>query len=224
MTQIYRTLGKRVLDLAIVMPVLVLLSPVFALIALSVRLTMGPPVLFRQKRPGLCGRPFTLFKFRTMGDLRDIKGDLLPDSERLTPLGKFLRRASLDELPELFNVLSGDMSLVGPRPLLLQYLDRYTAEQARRHNVRPGITGVAQLSGRQTIPFSHRLDLDIWYVDHCSFLLDLRILLRTFPSVLAMGGVIPGQDVSVVDDLGLYREEEGLHIVTGVEKHDPPRR
>jgi len=160
-------------------------------------------VLFRQQRPGLHGQPFTPYKFRTMTDARDAQGNLLPDAERLTPLGRFLRSTSLDELPELVNVLKGEMSLVGPRPLLMAYLDRYTPEQNRRHEVRPGITGWSQINGRQGIPFSKRLELDCWYVDHQSFLLDLRILLLTIPQVFRAQGVILGQKVEEVDDLNL---------------------
>jgi len=160
-------------------------------------------VLFRQQRPGLGGRPFAIYKFRTMTDARDQQGQLLPDAERLTPFGRFLRSTSLDELPELWNVLQGDMSLVGPRPLLMQYLSRYTPEQARRHEVRPGITGWAQVNGRQTILFSKRLELDIWYVDHVSLSLDLKIILLTIPRAIASHGVVLGQEVTEVDDLGL---------------------
>jgi lipopolysaccharide/colanic/teichoic acid biosynthesis glycosyltransferase len=143
--------------------------------ALLVRLKLGPPVLFRQERPGLNGRPFTIYKFRTMTDEHDAEGHLLPDARRLTKFGRCLRSTSLDELPELFNVLKGEMSLVGPRPLLMHYLERYTPEQARRHEVRPGITGWAQINGRQTIYFSKRLELDVWYVDHVRLGLDLKI-------------------------------------------------
>jgi lipopolysaccharide/colanic/teichoic acid biosynthesis glycosyltransferase len=168
---------------------LILLSPVIAAIAVAVRLGMGRPVLFRQRRPGLHARPFTIYKFRTMRELRDPKGELLPDGDRLTPLGEALRSASVDELPELWNVLRGDMSLVGPRPLLMRYLDRYSAEQARRHEVRPGITGLAQVSGRNGIDWERKLALDVWYVDHRSFRLDLKILLRTAGLVLRRVGI-----------------------------------
>ncbi len=147
----YCRYGKRALDLALTIPALIVLSPVLLLIALSVRLTLGAPILFRQVRPGLHGKPFTLYKFRTMTDARDAQGNLLPDAERLTRFGRFLRATSLDELPELFNVLRGEMSLVGPRPLLMQYLDRYTSEQARRHEAKPGITGWAQVNGRNAL-------------------------------------------------------------------------
>jgi len=196
-------LGKRLFDLAVTIPALIVLSPLLLVIALLVRWKLGAPVLFRQQRPGLHGQPFTPYKFRTMTDARDAQGNLLPDAERLTPLGRFLRSTSLDELPELVNVLKGEMSLVGPRPLLMAYLDRYTPEQNRRHEVRPGITGWSQINGRQGIPFSKRLELDCWYVDHQSFLLDLRILLLTIPQVFRAQGVILGQKVEEVDDLNL---------------------
>jgi lipopolysaccharide/colanic/teichoic acid biosynthesis glycosyltransferase len=154
-----------------------------------VRLRLGAPVFFRQQRPGLHGRPFTILKFRTMRDAVDAGGSPLPDAERLTRLGKFLRSTSLDELPELLNVLGGDMSLVGPRPLLMQYLERYTPEQARRHEVRPGITGWAQVNGRNAITWERKFELDVWYVDHRSFLLDLRILARTLAGVVRREGI-----------------------------------
>lgn len=174
-----------------------------ALVAVLVRINLGSPVLFRQTRPGFRGNLFMMYKFRTMNDKRDSDGRLLPDTERLTPFGRFLRSTSLDELPELFNVLRGEMSLVGPRPLLREYLDRYTPEQARRHEVRPGITGWAQVNGRQNIKFSKRLEYDVWYVDHQSFVLDLKILLLTILRVMQREGVKSGQDVQEVDDLGL---------------------
>ncbi len=191
---LYRKWGKRLLDLALTFPALVLLSPILAFIALLVRLTLGAPVLFRQQRPGLHGKPFTLYKFRTMTDARDAQGNLLPDAERLTVFGRFLRSTSLDELPELWNVLRGDMSLVGPRPLLMQYLDRYTPEQARRHEVRPGITGWAQVNGRNAITWEQKFGLDVWYVDHVSLWLDLKIIALTVWKILKREGISqPGQ-------------------------------
>ena len=160
-----------------------------ALIALAVRLRLGAPVLFRQVRPGLHAEPFTLIKFRTMTAARDVDGHLLPDDHRLTPLGRFLRRASLDELPELWNVLRGEMSLVGPRPLLMQYLERYTPQQARRHEVPPGLTGWAQVNGRNALSWEEKFDLDVWYVDHVSWGLDVRIIWMTLWQVLRREGV-----------------------------------
>lgn len=207
---IYRKLGKRLLDLVITILVLIPLAPVMLLVAILVRLKLGSPVIFRQQRPGLHGKPFTIYKFRTMTQALDTQGNLLPDSERLTPLGRFLRKTSLDELPELFNVLRGDMSLVGPRPLLMAYLVRYTPEQNRRHEVLPGITGWSQTNGRQGLPFSKRLELDCWYVDHQSFWLDLRTLLMTIPKVFLSQGVILGQNVEDVDDLNLLHS----HVFT----------
>lgn len=168
---------------------LALLSPVLAATALAVRLRLGSPVLFRQERPGLHGRPFMMYKFRTMRDGVDAAGDPLPDEARLTPLGRFLRSTSLDELPELWSVLRGEMSLVGPRPLLVEYLPLYTPEQARRHEVRPGITGWAQVNGRNAISWEEKFRYDVWYVDHRSLLLDLRILLLTLKKVFWREGI-----------------------------------
>jgi sugar transferase EpsL len=168
---------------------LLLLAPLLALLAIGIRLSLGPPVLFRQTRPGLMGRPFELIKFRTMTDARTPNGCLLADHERLLPLGRRLRSWSVDELPELWNVLRGDISLVGPRPLLMQYLQRYTPEQARRHEVRPGITGWAQVNGRNAISWEEKLRLDVWYVDNCSFGLDMKILALTVWQVIARRGI-----------------------------------
>lgn len=180
---------KRLLDFVVALLALVLLSPLLFLLAVWIRLTMGSPVLFRQTRPGLHGRPFAMYKFRTMADARDPEGNLLPDEQRLTRFGRFLRSTSLDELPELINVLKGEMSLVGPRPLLMKYLDRYTPEQFRRHEVRPGITGWAQINGRNAIPWEEKFKLDIWYVDHQSLWLDLKILLLTLLKVFRREGI-----------------------------------
>ncbi|MDP9349427.1 MAG: sugar transferase [Gemmatimonadota bacterium] len=180
---------KRVVDVLGSGAGLVVLSPVLAGVALAVRLSLGTPVLFRQVRPGRGGRPFTMYKFRTMRDARDARGEPLPDAERLTAVGRFIRSTSLDELPELVNVLRGDMSLVGPRPLLLEYLPLYTAEQARRHEVRPGITGWAQVNGRNALSWEEKFELDVWYVEHRSFWLDLKILLLTVVKVFAREGV-----------------------------------
>lgn len=182
-------MAKRLFDLAVVVPGIVLLTPVFLLLAILVRGTLGAPVFFRQERPGLKGRPFFLIKFRTMSDARDAAGNLLPDSERLTAFGRFLRATSLDELPELFNVLNGEMSMVGPRPLLMEYLPLYSPTQARRHEVRPGITGWAQVRGRNTLSWEDKFALDVWYVDNRSFLLDLKILWMTFWAVVKREGI-----------------------------------
>lgn len=185
----YRRLGKRVLDLIVTAAALLLLAALLALLALLIRLRLGPPVLFRQPRAGWRGKPFTLYKFRTMNGASDVQGHLLPDAERLTPLGRFLRSTSLDELPEFYNVLKGDMSLVGPRPLLLKYLDRYTPEQARRHEIRPGITGWAQINGRNGISWEQKFILDGWYVDHVSFGLDLKIIVLTAWKIFQREGI-----------------------------------
>ncbi len=180
---------KRVFDVVVSATALIVLAPVMGLIALAVWRTMGRPVLFRQVRPGLHGKPFVMYKFRTMRDLRDAEGKLLPDEARLTPFGRWLRSTSLDELPELLNVLRGEMSLVGPRPLLMEYLDRYTPEQARRHEVKPGITGWAQIHGRNNLSWDERFKLDVWYVDNWSLWLDLKILWRTLWMVLRREGI-----------------------------------
>ena len=182
-------LAKRRSDLALALLVLAIAAIPMVVIGLAIVVTMGTPVILRQRRPGLGGRPFTLYKFRTMSHARDAAGRLLPDENRLTPLGRLLRRSSLDELPELVNVLRGEMSLVGPRPLLPQYLDRYTAEQARRHEVRPGITGWAQVNGRNALTWEDKFVLDVWYVDHRSFALDLRIVWMTLTQVMSGRGV-----------------------------------
>jgi len=185
----YIRFGKRAFDFAAALCGLIVLSPVLAIVALLVRVKLGAPVFFRQQRPGLRGEPFMLLKFRTMTDARDASGNLSPDHERLTKFGRFLRSSSFDELPELFNVLRGDMSLVGPRPLLMHYLARYSPEQARRHEARPGITGWAQINGRNALSWEDRFRLDIWYVDHASLRLDLLILFRTIFKVAAREGI-----------------------------------
>jgi lipopolysaccharide/colanic/teichoic acid biosynthesis glycosyltransferase len=185
----YLTYLKRSSDMILSALGLLVLSPLLLLVALLVRGKLGSPAVFAQVRPGLHGRLFTLYKFRTMTDERDERGNLLPDEVRLTSFGQFLRSTSLDELPELWNVLRGDMSLVGPRPLLVRYLDRYTPEQARRHEVRPGITGWAQINGRNALSWEEKFALDVWYVDHGSFSLDVRILCLTFARVLRRQGI-----------------------------------
>ena len=185
---------KRLLDVLGASVAIVLLSPVLLAVAVAVRLRLGSPILFRQTRPGLGGRPFVLYKFRTMRDGCGANGETLPDAQRLTRFGRFLRSTSLDELPELLNVLRGDMSLVGPRPLLMEYLPLYSAEQARRHAVRPGITGWAQVNGRNAVAWPERFALDVWYVDHVGFWLDVRILFRTVRGVVRREGISePGE-------------------------------
>jgi len=188
---------KRGLDIGLAATALVLAAPVLLLVAIAVRVNLGGPVLFRQQRPGLHGRPFTMVKFRTMRDALGRDGRPLPDADRLTPFGTLLRSTSLDELPELWNVVRGDMSLVGPRPLLMEYLDRYTPEQARRHEVRPGVTGWAQVNGRNAVSWEERFRLDVWYVEHRSLRLDLRILLRTLALVLRRTGVSAQGDATM---------------------------
>ncbi len=200
--------SKRLFDLALTIPGLILISPLLAVIALLVWWRHGTPLLFRQVRPGYQGEPFTLYKFRTMTDARDAQGNLLPDAERLTTLGRLLRSLSLDELPELLNVLRGEMSLVGPRPLLMQYLERYTPEQARRHQVLPGITGWAQVNGRNALTWEDRFRLDVWYVDHWSLWLDVKILLITFWKVLTREGISQPGHATAEEFMGSPRPED----------------
>lgn len=183
---------KRLFDIALSLFLLAVCAPLLALTALSVRLAMGSPVLLRQIRPGLNGRPFTFLKFRSMTDARDAEGNLLPDERRLTPFGRLLRRSSLDELPQLVNVLRGDMSVVGPRPLLMEYLPLYSARQARRHEVRPGITGWAQVNGRNAISWEEKFEYDVWYVEHQSFALDMRILFMTLAQLFRRSDISHG--------------------------------
>ena len=185
----YHRGGKRVLDVLLTIPVLLVLSPVLVVAAVLVRMQLGAPVLFRQQRPGRYGEPFTIYKFRTMTDARNSQRNLLSDADRLTPFGRFLRATSLDELPELYNILLGDMSLVGPRPLLMEYLSLYTPEQMRRHEVKPGITGWAQVNGRNDISWKEKIALDTWYVENQSLGLDINILWRTIIKVLKREGI-----------------------------------
>lgn len=193
---------KRVIDVVVSGAVLIITVPVQAVIAILVDRRLGRPVLFRQQRPGRAGRPFTLIKFRTMRDVDEASG-LVSDAERLTPLGVALRSTSLDELPTLWNVLRGDMSLVGPRPLLMQYVDRYTPEQARRHEVRPGITGLAQVSGRNLLSWDEKFAADVEYVDRRSIALDVQILLRTLRAVVRRQGVAAEGDVTMPEFIGV---------------------
>lgn len=204
---------RRLIDLTGASILSVLLAPVLAGLALAIRLSMGRPILFRQQRPGYKGEPFEVYKFRTMRDAVDGDGEPLPDEERLTRVGIFMRQLSLDELPQLWNILKGDMSFIGPRPLLMEFLKWYTPEQMRRHEVKPGVTGWAQVQGRHDIPFSKRLALDVWYVDNRSMGLDLKIVGLTFLKVLSMRGAQPAQTDAEVDDVGLHdavRRERGL--------------
>jgi sugar transferase EpsL len=180
---------KKLFDIICAFFLLMALSPLMILLTIIVRMKIGTPVLFRQARPGLYGKPFQLYKFRTMTEDRDNKGQILPDDRRLTSFGRFLRSTSLDELPELFNVLIGDMSLVGPRPLLMQYLERYTTEQARRHEVQPGITGWAQVNGRNALTWEEKFKLDVWYIDNRSLWLDIKIILMTVYKVFQREGI-----------------------------------
>jgi sugar transferase EpsL len=190
-------MAKRLFDLFVSGLALITLFPVLAVTAIAVRVFLGSPVLFRQARPGLDGKVFEMAKFRTMTDARDAAGALLPDAMRLTHFGRFLRSSSLDELPELWNVLKGDMSLVGPRPLLVEYLDRYTPEQRRRHDVRPGITGWAQVSGRNALSWEEKFACDIWYVDNRSFALDLKIIAMTVWKLIAREGISHGNEATM---------------------------
>ena len=205
MSAVYRQAGKRVFDIALVSLTAPIWLAVVAVVAVIVWIRIGTPVLFRHVRPGRDGRLFTLVKFRTMTDARDDRGDLLPDHVRLTAWGRLLRACSLDELPELWNVLRGEMSLVGPRPLLVEYLDRYTAEQARRHEVAPGITGLAQVNGRNALGWDQRFVLDVRYVDTCSFGLDIRILLKTISNVVARRGITQPGHATAQEFIGSTR-------------------
>ena len=204
---------RRLFDLTGASVLSVLLSPILAGLAVAIRLTMGSPVFFRQQRPGYRGEPFEVYKFRTMKEAANAEGNLLPDEERLTRLGIFMRQLSLDELPQLWNILRGDMSFIGPRPLLMEFLKWYSPEQMRRHDVKPGVTGWAQVQGRHDIPFSKRLALDVWYVDNRSLRVDLKIVGLTLLKVLSMRGAQPAQTDAEVDDVGLHdavRRERGM--------------
>src|SRR5688572_29275971 len=200
--------AKRIFDIVVASAAVAVLGVAMGVIAIVVRMRMGSPILHRSVRPGLDGRPFTMLKFRTMRGVTGIDGELLPDRDRITTLGRILRRTSLDELPELFNVLRGEMSLVGPRPLLMSYLPLYSAEQARRHDVRPGMTGWAQINGRNSLDWDRKLELDVWYVDHRSLALDVRILWRTVGKVLRRDGMSAEGDLDVPPFAGSVRREE----------------
>jgi lipopolysaccharide/colanic/teichoic acid biosynthesis glycosyltransferase len=200
---------KRVLDAAVAFSALVLLSPLLIVLAAAVRLAMGSPVLFRQERAGLRGKPFRIVKFRTMRDARDASGAPLPDAQRLTSLGKVMRSLSLDELPEFYNVLKGEMSMVGPRPLPLEYLGRYSPEQARRHEAKPGVTGWAQIHGRNAVSWTERFRLDVWYVDHRTLWLDLQILWKTVALVARRDGISEKGGVTMTEFRGVEPAKPG---------------
>ncbi len=199
---------KRLLDILIASIALLLLSPLYAFVAYKVKKNLGSPVLFRQVRPGLHGNPFEMIKFRTMRDAVDAQGNSLPDSERLTPFGKMLRATSLDEMPELWNVIKGDMSVVGPRPLLMEYLPLYSPEQAKRHNVRPGMTGHAQVNGRNAIGWDEKFKLDTWYVDNQSTLLDFKIMFQTVHKVLAKDDISADGEATMSKFTGSQSEQK----------------
>lgn len=201
---------KRLLDIIIASIALILLSPLYALVAYKVKKNLGSPVLFRQVRPGLHGKPFEMIKFRTMKDAVDEQGNPLPDSERLTPFGQMLRSTSLDEMPELWNVIKGDMSIVGPRPLLMEYLPLYSPEQAKRHNVRPGMTGHAQVNGRNSIGWEEKFKLDTWYVENQSTLLDFKIMFKTVHKVLAKDDISAEGEATMTKFTGT-KMDDNLH-------------
>ncbi|WP_436863198.1 sugar transferase [Acinetobacter haemolyticus] len=199
---------KRLLDIVIALLALILLSPILLIVAYLVRTRLGSPVLFRQIRPGLHGKPFEMVKFRTMTDERDVEGNLLPNEVRLTKFGKMLRSTSLDELPELWNVIKGDMSIVGPRPLLMDYLPLYNAEQAKRNNVRPGMTGHAQVNGRNAISWEKKFELDTWYVENQSLWLDFKIMLLTVKKVLIKEGINQSEEVTMTRFTGNKQDDQ----------------
>lgn len=207
---IYERYFKRPLDIILSLIAIIVLSPLMLIIAVLVRIYLGSPVIFKQQRPGLNEKIFTMYKFRTMTDERDENGELLPDSERLTKFGKFLRSTSLDELPELFNILKGDMSIVGPRPLLVEYLPLYNEHQKRRHKVRPGLSGLAQVSGRNAISWEERFDLDVEYVDNVSFLLDIKIIFLTLKKVILREGINSNTSVTMEPFRGSEKESVEL--------------
>ena len=199
---------KRLLDIIIATIALILLSPLYAFVAYKVKKNLGSPVLFRQVRPGLNGKPFEMIKFRTMKDAVDAQGNPLPDSERLTPFGKMLRSTSLDEMPELWNVIKGDMSVVGPRPLLMEYLPLYNEEQAKRHNVRPGMTGHAQVNGRNAISWEEKFKLDTWYVENQSTILDFKIMLKTVQKVIAKDDISAEGEATMTRFIGSKHKDK----------------
>lgn len=199
---------KRIIDIIGALVGLIVSSPIMLIVSLIIYLTMGRPVFFKQLRPGMNGKPFVIYKFRTMLDLKDKDGNLLPDEKRITAIGRFLRSTTLDELPEFWNVLKGDMSLVGPRPLLMEYLPRYTPEQARRHNVKPGMTGWAQVNGRNAITWEEKFKLDVWYVDNWNIPLDLKIIFLTILKVFKREGVSAEGYATMPEFVGSKNMEE----------------
>ena len=199
---------KRLFDIIIASIALILLSPLYAIVFYKVKKNLGSPVLFRQVRPGLHGKPFEMIKFRTMKDAVDEQGNPLPDSERLTPFGRMLRSSSLDEMPELWNVIKGDMSIVGPRPLLMEYLPLYSPEQAKRHLVRPGMTGYAQVNGRNAISWEEKFKLDTWYVENQSVWLDFKIMLKTVKKVLAKDDINEAGEVTMTKFTGTKSDQQ----------------
>ncbi|NJD04475.1 MAG: sugar transferase [Ruminiclostridium sp.] len=207
---IYRNYIKRIIDFALSLIVLILLSPILLGVAIFVRIKLGRPIIFKQKRPGLYEKSFIMFKFRTMTAERDENGELLPDCMRLTKFGRFLRSTSLDELPELWNIVRGDMSIVGPRPLLIQYLPLYNEHQKRRHEVRPGLSGLAQVNGRNTISWEEKFDLDVQYVDNVSFIYDCKIILLTIKKVFKKEGISSYTSATMEPFNGASRERVGL--------------
>lgn len=210
---IYAKYIKRILDIILSLSAVIILSPILLLLFILVRIKLGSPVLFKQERPGRKEKIFTLCKFRTMTDKRDENGELLPDEVRLTKFGKLLRSTSLDELPELFNILKGDMSIIGPRPLLVRYLPWYTEEERHRHDVRPGLTGLAQVNGRNALGWEDRFRYDLEYVNHCSFVMDIKIIMMTVGKVLKRSGTLSGAE-QTVEDFDIYRKkcEKGTEI------------
>ena len=204
----YQRYGKRLLDFAVTLIALVLLSPILLTVAVLVRAEIGSPIIYRQQRPGLNERIFTLYKFKTMTDEKDENGKLLPDRERLTKFGRLLRATSLDELPELFNILKGDMAIVGPRPLLVKYLPLYSSQQRRRHEVRPGLTGLAQVSGRNAISWEDKFNLDVTYIESLSLMGDLKIILRTIKKVVVKEGISSEKSVTMEAFEGTKKAEE----------------
>ena len=204
---IYERFIKRLLDFIIALCVLVVFSPLYLILIILVRVKLGSPVIFSQERPGRYGKIFRLYKFRSMTDKRDENGELLPDEERLPKFGRVFRATSLDELPEFFNILKGDMSLVGPRPLLVKYLPYYSEEEMHRHDVRPGLTGLAQVNGRNTVGWEDRFRYDVEYVNNCSFLMDLKIVGRTIGMVVKRSGVKSGAEMSTID-FDIYRKKQ----------------